>query len=97
MSIRLRVVLAYNDENYRDEIVSSRNPSTSFQSQANTSNTSFNTSHSFIKSPSSLREYKRFLHVTERASSLQQVCLEILQRYIKLYPNEGYDTLFLFF
>lgn len=34
------------------------------------------------------REYKRFLHLTQKSNTLQNACTEIIDRYLKLYPED---------
>lgn len=35
-----------------------------------------------------LLEFKRFLHITNKTHTMQQVCQEIVEKYVKLYPND---------
>lgn len=39
-----------------------------------------------------LREYKRFLHITDKENTLQTVCGEIAEKLAKLYPEDMYVT-----
>lgn len=48
-----------------------------------------NSYNGWQSAPSNLVEYKRFLHITNSNNSLQKVCSEIVERYIRLYPDGG--------
>lgn len=101
MSIRLRVVLVYPESALGE---SSRRPSPLADETNGSFTTSRRLETSLSMSMSMPRlspapvsniavyqgykEYKRFLHLTQKSNTLQNACNEIFERYMKLYPED---------
>lgn len=89
MSLKVRVSLVFEDPS-----LPVRAGELDYQRRSNGPRLSSVASHGFENGSwsmqtSNLVEFKRFLHITNRNSTMQQVCSEILERYVKLYPNDA--------
>lgn len=94
MSLKLRVSLVYPTSVASDRrpeesslSITSRKPEASFY-PVNLSGLASVPAATSDAAP--LREYKRFLHITDTENTLQAVCGEIVEKLAKLYPDDWY-------
>lgn len=96
MSIRLRVVLVYPEAAELPGPPALEDANGSFNRPLETSLSMSMSIPRLSPAPVSninvdqgYREYKRFLHLTQKGNTLQVACNEIVERYAKLYPEES--------